>query len=59
MKEIIQDKTKEWNRVIKLSRKPRREEFVTIAKITGLGMIVVGIIGFLIRIAIQIAGIQL
>lgn len=56
---MIQEKLKEWDRVIKLSRKPRRSEFVMIAKITGLGMVVIGTIGFTIRMLLQITGITL
>ncbi|MEE9474384.1 MAG: protein translocase SEC61 complex subunit gamma [Candidatus Hydrothermarchaeaceae archaeon] len=56
---MIQEKLKEWNRVIKLSRKPKRNEFVMIAKITGLGMVVIGTIGFIIRMLLQITGITL
>jgi protein transport protein SEC61 subunit gamma-like protein len=56
---MIQEKLKEWNRVIKLSRKPRRSEFVMIAKITGLGMAIIGTIGFIIRMLLQITGIKL
>jgi len=50
----IKEVLREWNRVIKLSKKPKKNEFVTIAKITGLGMILIGIIGFLIRLIVQI-----
>jgi len=56
---MIQEKLKEWNRVIKLSRKPRRSEFVMIAKVTGLGMAIIGTIGFIIRMLLQITGIKL
>lgn len=56
---MMREKLKEWNRVIKLSRKPKRSEFIMIAKITGLGMIVVGTIGFIIRMSLQITGINL
>ena len=45
---------KGWDRVIKLSRKPKTTEFLTIAKITGLGMVVMGIVGFTIRMIVQI-----
>jgi protein transport protein SEC61 subunit gamma-like protein len=51
---MIQETLKEWNRVIKLSRKPRKHEFIMIAKITGLGIIVVGMVGFIIRMVIQL-----
>jgi protein transport protein SEC61 subunit gamma-like protein len=56
---MMQEKIKEWNRVVKLSRKPRRAEFEMIAKITGLGMALIGAIGFIIRMLLQITGINL
>ena len=51
---MIRETLKDWNRVIKLSRKPKRHEFVMIGKVTGLGIIIIGIIGFMIRMIIQI-----
>ncbi|MEE8401946.1 MAG: protein translocase SEC61 complex subunit gamma [Candidatus Hydrothermarchaeaceae archaeon] len=56
---MLKEKIKEWNRVIKLSRKPGRREFIMIAKITGLGMVIIGAIGFIIRMLLQITGISL
>ncbi len=53
---IARDSIKSWDRVLKLSRKPRREEFINITKVTGLGALVVGAIGFVIRLIIQIIG---
>ncbi len=50
----IRDVLKDWDRAIKLSRKPRRDEFMTIAKITGLGILVIGLVGFAIRMIIQL-----
>ena len=37
-------------RVLKLTRKPRKEEFMMIAKITGIGMILIGLMGTIILI---------
>jgi protein transport protein SEC61 subunit gamma-like protein len=34
-------------RVLKLTKKPSREEFLTIAKVAGLGIIAVGVLGFI------------
>lgn len=39
---------KETRRILRLSRKPRRSEFNETAKITGLGMLAIGFIGFVI-----------
>ncbi len=41
--------SKECVRVLKVTRKPTMEEFKTISKITGLGMLVIGAIGFIIQ----------
>lgn len=37
-------------RVLKVSYRPRREEFWMIAKVTGLGMVLIGLAGFLITV---------
>ncbi|MFH0860935.1 MAG: protein translocase SEC61 complex subunit gamma [Candidatus Altiarchaeota archaeon] len=38
----------ETRRILRLTRKPRKSEFNETAKITGLGIIIIGVIGFLI-----------
>ncbi len=35
-------------RVLKITRKPTMEEFKAIVKVSGLGIIIIGLIGFLI-----------
>ena len=46
----IQDKLNkaisETRRILRLSRKPKKEEFNETMKITGLGMIGIGLLGF-------------
>jgi protein transport protein SEC61 subunit gamma-like protein len=37
-------------RVLKLTKKPSREEFLTIAKVAGIGILTVGAIGFIIYV---------
>ncbi|NLN44032.1 MAG: protein translocase SEC61 complex subunit gamma [Methanosarcina sp.] len=37
-------------RVLKLTKKPSREEFLTIAKVAGIGFLVVGAIGFIVYV---------
>lgn len=44
----------EYIRVLKLTRKPSREEFSVIAKVAGAGILLVGFIGFLIYILITV-----
>ncbi len=41
---------KECKRVLKVTRKPNKEEFKTIVKVSGLGMILIGSIGFLLHV---------
>ena len=45
---------KETRRILRLTRKPRRLEFNKTAKITGLGMIAIGVVGFIIFAVAQI-----
>ena len=40
--------SKECWRVLKVTKKPDKLEFQTITKVTGLGMLVIGVVGFLI-----------
>lgn len=56
LKTGIDDKLRSWERVLKLSRKPRRDEFIAITKVTGLGVLVIGGLGFAIRMIVQILG---
>ena len=45
-------------RVIKLTRKPRKDEFIMISKITGLGMILIGIMGVVIILISRFVGLN-
>ncbi len=40
----------ETRRILRLTRKPKRSEYEETAKITGLGMIIVGLVGFIVFI---------
>ena len=37
-----------WRRTIEIARKPDKEEFVNASKITGVGLLLIGTIGFII-----------
>jgi len=41
-------------RVLKVTRKPNRTEFKTIVKVSGLGMIIIGLLGFVITMIKQL-----
>ena len=43
-------------RVLKLTRKPTKEEFIIIAKVTGVGMIIIGLIGMAITLIADSVG---
>ena len=45
-------------RVLKLTRKPKKDEFLLIAKITGIGMIAVGTLGMIISIIGRFIGLK-
>ena len=40
--------------VLRVTKKPTKEEFYTIVKVSALGMVVIGLIGFVIQIAKQL-----
>ena len=43
-------------RVLQVAKRPDREEYYNVARITGLGVIVIGVICFIISIIAQLAG---
>jgi len=53
-KKSLVDFIKLCQRVLHVSRKPGREEFLNVAKITGIGVIIIGTIGFIISISAQL-----
>jgi protein transport protein SEC61 subunit gamma and related proteins len=55
-RESISQFMKMNQRVLRVAKRPDREEFINVAKITGLGIIVIGIIGFVISLISQVLG---
>jgi len=52
MENKIQRTKRFWNeclRVFRITKKPDRLEFSTIVKVSGLGILVIGLIGFIIQ----------
>jgi protein transport protein SEC61 subunit gamma-like protein len=45
---MIPLKFSEYSRILRLTRKPTREEFLMIAKVAGAGILIIGVIGFII-----------
>lgn len=46
---------KQCRRVLRITKKPNKEEFKIIVKVSGIGIVIIGIIGALIHIAWQLA----
>lgn len=45
---------KESVRVLRVTKKPNKEEYMSIVKVTGLGIAIIGVIGFIIFILRQV-----
>lgn len=45
---------REYKRILKVAKKPSKDEFQHIIKIAGLGMLLVGFIGFFVQILWQL-----
>jgi len=41
-------------RVLLITKKPGKEEYKTIAKVTGVGIVIIGLIGFIISLLWQV-----
>ena len=50
------EKLEKYRRILRLTRRPSRDEFKNTGKITGLGIFVVGIIGFAIYLLFFFTG---
>lgn len=49
--QLFKDFLVECQRVLRITKKPNKEELKTIVKISGLGMLVIGLMGFFIHLA--------
>ncbi|MGB7968307.1 MAG: protein translocase SEC61 complex subunit gamma [Methanobacterium sp.] len=55
-KKAVVDFIKLCQRVLHVSKKPGRDEFQNVAKITGIGVLIIGAVGFIISIGAQLFG---
>lgn len=46
--ENITNSVKQYIRILKLTRKPSMDEFLMISKVAGAGIVLIGVIGFII-----------
>ena len=56
IKETTSDFIKQSKRVLKVARKPDREEFLNFSKVTAIGIAIIGVIGFIIVLIGQLLG---
>ncbi|GEM_PF-713734 len=49
--DLLKDFFVECKRVLLITKKPDKQELKTIIKVSGLGMLIIGVIGFLINMA--------
>jgi protein transport protein SEC61 subunit gamma-like protein len=45
---------KECKRVLKVAKKPNREEYLNFSKVTAIGIVIIGIIGFIMTLIFQL-----
>ena len=50
----VKRKISEYKRVLRVTKKPNMEEFKSTVKVTGLGIVIIGLIGFTIAIIAQL-----
>lgn len=55
-REQIDSTIKDCKRVLKISRKPNQEEYLAFTKVTAIGIVIIGIVGFIIVIIGQLIG---
>ena len=45
---------KEWRRVFKITKKPGKDEYLAVVKVTGLGILLIRAIGFAIFLVVEL-----
>ena len=53
----MKEKLKDYSRVLAIAKRPNMEEYKQIVKLTGLGMVLIGMIGLLITLIFTLLGI--
>ncbi|MDR0900023.1 MAG: protein translocase SEC61 complex subunit gamma [Methanobrevibacter sp.] len=47
---------KQCKRVLRVAKKPDKEEYINFSKVTALGIVIIGVIGFVIVLITQVIG---
>ena len=53
---MIREFIHQAKRVLHVARKPESDEYLNVAKVTGIGIVIVGVIGFIIKLISRFAG---
>jgi protein transport protein SEC61 subunit gamma and related proteins len=53
------ERIRRWKRTLQVTRKPDKDEFVSSAKISGFGLLLIGTIGFAIYLIYQLVSVFL
>ena len=53
----IRSRLKSYARVLQVSRKPSKDEFITSSKICALGIAIIGFVGFVVFLVFILSGI--
>lgn len=53
---MLQEFIHQAKRVLSVARKPDSNEYLNVAKITGIGIAVIGIVGFIIKLGRSLIG---
>ncbi|MFA4907797.1 MAG: protein translocase SEC61 complex subunit gamma [archaeon] len=56
LREKLSDFAESSRRIFTVSRKPDKKEYNVMAKITGIGIIIIGVIGFIIALVFILLG---
>ena len=56
IKETTSDFIKQSKRVLKVARKPDREEYFQFSKVTALGIAIIGVMGFIFVLVATLVG---
>lgn len=56
IKETTSDFIKQSKRVLRVAKKPDREEYFDFSKVTAIGIAIIGVIGFIIVLIGQLLG---
>lgn len=52
----MKDLISQFKRVVKVARKPDRSEYLDVAKVTGIGILIIGVVGFVIMMISVLLG---